>query len=38
MVRLVKGRGLRAEVTTNALLLDDGMAGGLLRPASTSSW
>jgi MoaA/NifB/PqqE/SkfB family radical SAM enzyme len=31
MVRLVKGRGLRAEVTTNALLLDDEMAGGLLR-------
>jgi len=31
MVRLVKSRGLRAEVTTNALLLDDEMAGGLLR-------
>jgi MoaA/NifB/PqqE/SkfB family radical SAM enzyme len=31
MVRLVKSRGLRAEVTTNALLLDDETAGGLLR-------
>jgi MoaA/NifB/PqqE/SkfB family radical SAM enzyme len=31
MVRLAKERGLRAEVTTNALLLDDEMAGGLLR-------
>ena len=30
MVRLVKARGLRAEVTTNALLLDDEMAAGLL--------
>jgi MoaA/NifB/PqqE/SkfB family radical SAM enzyme len=30
MVRLVKSRGLRAEVTTNALLLDDALAGGLL--------
>ncbi len=30
MVRLAKGRGLRAEVTTNALLLDDEMAAGLL--------
>jgi MoaA/NifB/PqqE/SkfB family radical SAM enzyme len=30
MVRLAKSRGLRAEVTTNALLLDDEMAGGLL--------
>jgi len=31
MVRLAKARGLRAEVTTNALLLDDEMAGGLLQ-------
>jgi MoaA/NifB/PqqE/SkfB family radical SAM enzyme len=31
MVRLAKVRGLRAEVTTNALLLDDALAGGLLR-------
>ena len=31
MVWLAKSRGLRAEVTTNALLLDDEMAGGLLR-------
>ena len=31
MVRLVKSRGLRAEVTTNALLLDDEVAGGLLQ-------
>jgi len=31
MVRLAKARELRAEVTTNALLLDDEMAGGLLR-------
>ena len=30
MVRLVKARGRRAEVTTNALLLDDIMAAGLL--------
>ncbi len=30
MVRLAKERGLRAEVTTNALLLDDVMAAGLL--------
>ena len=30
MVRLVKQRGLRAEVTTNALLLDDPLATGLL--------
>jgi MoaA/NifB/PqqE/SkfB family radical SAM enzyme len=29
MVRLAKSRGLRAEVTTNALLLDDEMAGDL---------
>jgi MoaA/NifB/PqqE/SkfB family radical SAM enzyme len=31
MVRLAKTRGLRAEVTTNALLLDDEMASGLLE-------
>ena len=31
MVRLVKSRGLRAEVTTNSLLLDEEMAGGLLQ-------
>ena len=31
MVRAVKERGLRAEVTTNALLLDEGMAAGLLE-------
>ena len=31
MVRLVKERGLRAEVTTNALLLDDQLAAGLLE-------
>lgn len=31
MVRLAKRRGLRAEVTTNALLLDDAMAAGLLE-------
>jgi pyruvate-formate lyase-activating enzyme len=31
MVRLAKAHGLRAEVTTNALLLDDEMAGGLLQ-------
>ena len=31
MVRRAKARGLRAEVTTNALLLNDEMAGGLLR-------
>ncbi len=31
MVRLAKERGLRAEVTTNALLLDDAMAAGLLE-------
>ena len=31
MVRLVKERGLRAEVTTNALLLDEAMAAGLLE-------
>ena len=30
MVRLVKRRGLRAEVTTDALLLDEEMAAGLL--------
>jgi MoaA/NifB/PqqE/SkfB family radical SAM enzyme len=30
MVRLAKERGLRAEVTTNALLLDEVMAAGLL--------
>ena len=30
MVRLAKERGLRAEVTTNALLLDDAMAAALL--------
>jgi len=30
MVRLVNRRGLRAEVTTNALLLDEEMAAGLL--------
>ncbi|HEY5388647.1 MAG TPA: radical SAM protein [Thermoleophilia bacterium] len=30
MVRLARARGLRTEVTTNALLLDDEMAGGLL--------
>ncbi|HEX5643421.1 MAG TPA: radical SAM protein [Thermoleophilia bacterium] len=31
MVRKVKESGLRAEVTTNALLLDDEMAAGLLQ-------
>ena len=31
MVRLAKERGLRAEVTTNALLLDEAMAAGLLE-------
>ena len=31
MVRAVKQRGLRAEVTTNALLLDEAMAAGLLE-------
>ncbi len=31
MVRLAKQRGLRAEVTTNALLLDDELAAGLLE-------
>ena len=31
MVRLAKRRGLRAEVTTNALLLDDELAAGLLE-------
>ena len=31
MVRAAKERGLRAEVTTNALLLDDAMAAGLLE-------
>ena len=31
MVRLAKERGLRAEVTTNALLLDDALAAGLLE-------
>ena len=31
MVRAAKERGLRAEVTTNALLLDDAMAKGLLE-------
>jgi MoaA/NifB/PqqE/SkfB family radical SAM enzyme len=31
MVRLVKERSLRAEVTTNALLLDDRVAAGLLH-------
>ena len=31
MVRLAKASGLRAEVTTNALLLDDAMAAGLLE-------
>jgi MoaA/NifB/PqqE/SkfB family radical SAM enzyme len=31
MVRAAKARGLRAEVTTNALLLDDTMAAGLLE-------
>lgn len=31
MVRLAKRRGLRTEVTTNALLLDDAMAAGLLE-------
>jgi MoaA/NifB/PqqE/SkfB family radical SAM enzyme len=31
MVRLAKQRGLRAEVTTNALLLDQAMAAGLLE-------
>ena len=31
MVRLAKSRGLRAEVTTNALLLDDETAGGLME-------
>ena len=31
MVRLVKARGLRAEVTTNALLLDERLAAGLLE-------
>jgi MoaA/NifB/PqqE/SkfB family radical SAM enzyme len=31
MVRAAKARGLRAEVTTNALLLDDAMAVGLLE-------
>ncbi len=31
MLRLVKSRGVRAEVTTNALLLDEEMAGGLLQ-------
>ncbi len=30
MVRLAKGAGLRAEVTTNALLLDEPLAAGLL--------
>jgi MoaA/NifB/PqqE/SkfB family radical SAM enzyme len=30
MVQLAKRRGLRAEVTTNALLLDEAMAAGLL--------
>jgi MoaA/NifB/PqqE/SkfB family radical SAM enzyme len=38
MVRVVKERGLRAEVTTNALLLDDAMAAALLEAGSTSSW
>ena len=37
MVRAVKERGLRAEVTTNALLLDDEKAAGLLEAAWTSS-
>ena len=31
MVRLARRRGLRAEVTTNALLLDDELAAGLLE-------
>ena len=31
MVRLTKDRGLRAEVTTNALLLDDQLAAGLVE-------
>ena len=31
MVRLAKDRGLRAEVTTNALLLDDEIAAGLVE-------
>ena len=31
MVRAAKQRGLRAEVTTNALLLDDAVAAGLLE-------
>ena len=31
MVEAAKARGLRAEVTTNALLLDDAMAAGLLE-------
>jgi MoaA/NifB/PqqE/SkfB family radical SAM enzyme len=33
MVRLAKGRGLRVELTTNGLLLDDEMARGLRKAA-----
>ena len=37
MVRLAKERGLRVEVTTNALLLDASWPAPWRRPASTSS-
>ena len=38
MVRAVKGLGLRAEMTTNATLLDDDLVGGLLRERLDMLW
>jgi MoaA/NifB/PqqE/SkfB family radical SAM enzyme len=38
MVRTVKAAGLRAELTTNATLLDDALADGLLREGLDGLW
>lgn len=38
MIRAVKGLGLRAEMTTNATLLDDALIDGLLRERLDALW
>ncbi len=38
MIRAVKGLGLRAELTTNATLLDDALVEGLLRERLDGLW
>jgi MoaA/NifB/PqqE/SkfB family radical SAM enzyme len=38
MIRVVKGLGLRAEMTTNATLLDDALIDGLLRERLDALW